>query len=67
MNLHTCTIQFSDDRILTYQTVEQSLDAIEQSDSSSISEITIDATDGRSIRTYQSKSLEESIESLMNL
>lgn len=67
MNLHTCTIVLKDNLTLTYDSVEQSLSVIDQHGSSSINNIFIDATDGQTIRSYHNLSVEESIESLMDL
>ncbi|WP_428775027.1 hypothetical protein [Vibrio sp.] len=67
MNLHRCTIVLNDDRILQCKTVEQSLNVIEKMDRQSVTNVIIDASDGINIHTYPGLTLEESIESLMNL
>ncbi|MFY2507542.1 hypothetical protein F0225_14365 [Vibrio pectenicida] len=67
MNLHTCTIVLKDNHKLTYHNVEKSLEIIEVHGASGISNILIDATDGQTIRSYYNLSVEESIESLMDL
>ncbi|MCF7505971.1 MULTISPECIES: hypothetical protein [Vibrio] len=67
MVLHTCRIVLSNQQVLTSQSVEQSLSFLEDEASNGISKIEIDATDGNQIHSYMSRSLEESIENLMNL
>jgi len=67
MVLHTCTIKLNNNTILKCKTVEQSLGAIESQEMSSISNVILDVEDGKDIKTYQHLTLEESIESLMNL
>ncbi|ERM58505.1 MULTISPECIES: hypothetical protein [Vibrio] len=67
MDLHTCRIVLSNQQILTSQSVEQSLSYLEDQADIGISMIEIDATDGNQIHSYMSRSLEESIENLMNL
>lgn len=67
MNLHTCRIVLKNKKIITSQSVEQSLGYLEGKAENGISMIQIDATDGHRIHSYQCHSLEESIENLMNL
>ena len=67
MVLHTCRIVLSNQQVLTSQSVEQSLGFLEDQAEQEISKIEIDATDGQTIHSYMSHSLEESIENLMNL
>ncbi|CAM3770844.1 MULTISPECIES: hypothetical protein [Vibrio] len=67
MNLHTCTIVLTNNHKLTYHNVEKSLEMIEEHGTSGISNILIDAVDGKTIRSYYHLSVEESIESLMDL
>ena len=67
MVLHTCRIVLSNQQVLTSQSVEQSLSFLEDKADNGISKIEIDATDGHTIHSYMSHSLEESIENLMNL
>ncbi len=67
MVLHTCTIKLNNNQILKCTTVEQSLGIIESQEVNSISNVILDVDDGNNIKTYQHLTLEESIESLMNL
>ena len=67
MVLHTCRIVLSNQQVLTSQSVEQSLGFLEEKADHGITKIEIDATDGHTIHSYMSHSLEESIENLMNL
>ena len=67
MNLHSCTIKLNDGSVLVCKTVEQSLGIIENQGKRNISHIKIDAQDGGAIYSYSDLSIEESIESLMNL
>ncbi|WP_299689183.1 hypothetical protein [uncultured Vibrio sp.] len=67
MDLHTCRIILSNQQVLISESVEQSLSFLEDKTDNGISKIEIDATDGETIHSYMSYSLEESIENLMNL
>jgi len=67
MNLHSCTITLSDESTLICKTVDQSLGIIEYNGTSNIERIFIDTIDGNHVRSYRDLSIEESIESLMNL
>ncbi|CAH0536215.1 hypothetical protein [Vibrio marisflavi] len=67
MVLHTCTIKLNNNKILKCKTVEQSLGIIESEALDNISNVILDVEDGTDIKTYQHLTLEESIESLMNL
>ncbi|MDN3612138.1 hypothetical protein ACODM8_15695 [Vibrio ostreicida] len=67
MNLHTCTIVLKDNHTLKCDNVEQSLGVIERHGISGINKISIDATDGQIVHSYNNLSIEESIESLMDL
>lgn len=67
MELHTCTIALKDKRVLVYQTVEQTLGALEHQTEDDIQSIDIEALDGQQILSYQGMSVEESLESLMSL
>ncbi|MDN3702649.1 hypothetical protein ACFFUO_02970 [Vibrio artabrorum] len=67
MDLHTCRIVLSNQQVLICQSVEQSLNLLEEQADKGIAKIEIDATDGHQIHSYLSHSLEESIENLMNL
>ncbi|RJX66569.1 hypothetical protein DZ860_20030 [Vibrio sinensis] len=67
MDLHACTIVLTDHSKLICKTVEQSLGMIEHHGQSRINQILIDAYDGQSVHSYQNLSIEESIESLMDL
>lgn len=67
MNLHSCTIVLKDDLTMTCNNVEQTLSIIDQHGSANIDRILIDALDGSAVRSYHQLSIEESIESLMNL
>lgn len=67
MNLHSCTIVLGDDLMMTFHNVEQSLGVIDEHGTANIHQILIDATDGHNVHSYHNLSVEESIESLMNL
>lgn len=67
MNLHLCTIILSDNSTLLCNTVEQCLSVIDDYGKDNIEKVFIDATDGVNINAYHKLSVEESIESLMNL
>ncbi|MDF2155215.1 hypothetical protein [Vibrio sp. CAU 1672] len=67
MNLHTCIIMLSNQRVITSNSVEYSLKLLETNSQHDISEIQINATDGATIHTYHYHNVEESLESLMNL
>ncbi len=67
MNLHSCTIVLNDELTMTCDNVEQTLGIIDQHGPTNIHRILIDAHDGQSIKRYHELSIEESIESLMNL
>ncbi len=67
MVLHPCRIVLSNQQVRTSESVEQSLGFLEEQAEQGISKIEIDATDGQTIHSYMSHSLEESIENLMNL
>ncbi len=68
MDLHTCVIVLKNQKVITSKSVEHSIGIIERdSQSNEISEIQINTTDGECIRTYHYNSVEESLESLMNL
>lgn len=67
MNLHSCTIVVNGNLTLTCDSVEQSLGVIDEHGLGSINQIMINASDGSRIHSYKNLSVEESIESLMNL
>lgn len=67
MDLHTCVIVLRNHKVITSKSVEHSIGIIERDSDNEISEIQINATDGVSIRTYHYRSVEDSLESLMNL
>ncbi|MGF1911325.1 hypothetical protein L4C38_18030 [Vibrio kasasachensis] len=67
MNLHLCTIILSDNSTLLCNTVEQCLSVIDDHGQDNIEKVFIDTTDGVNINAYHQLSVEESIESLMNL
>ncbi|QLK47633.1 hypothetical protein DR996_21575 [Vibrio owensii] len=67
MDLHTCVIVLRNHKVITSKSVEHSIGIIERDSDNEISEIQINATDGVNIRTYHYRSVEESLESLMNL
>ena len=67
MNLHLCTIVLSDHSTLICKTVDQSLGIIDSHGLSNINTILIEAKNGSGVHRYQTFSIEESIESLMNL
>ncbi|KGY14248.1 hypothetical protein NM22_01975 [Vibrio tubiashii] len=67
MNLHSCTIVLNDDLTMTCDSVEQTLNIIDQHGPNNINRILIDTFDGHSIQSYHELSIEESIESLMSL
>ncbi|WP_423840817.1 hypothetical protein ONE56_19725 [Vibrio mytili] len=67
MNLHTCVIVLRNQRVITSKSVDHSIGIIERDLSNEISEIQINTTDGKNIQTYHYNTIEESLESLMNL
>ncbi|WP_070968984.1 hypothetical protein [Vibrio sonorensis] len=67
MNLHTCTIVLNNQLKLTSSSVDQSLGFIDQYGHSSIEKVLIDASENGQIHSFHHLSLEESIESLMDL
>ena len=67
MNLHLCTIVLSDRSTLICKTVDQSLGIIDSHGPTNINTILIETKNGSSVQRYQTLSIEESIESLMNL
>ncbi|MEL7290365.1 MAG: hypothetical protein AAGJ78_04290 [Pseudomonadota bacterium] len=67
MNLHSCTIVLKDHLTMTCDDVEQTLGIIDQHGPANIDKILIEAFDGQAVRRYHELSIEESIESLMNL
>ncbi|AMF99816.1 MULTISPECIES: hypothetical protein [Vibrio] len=67
MDLHTCVIVLRNHKVITSKSVEHSIGIIERDSDNEISEIQINATDGVNIRTYHYHSVEDSLESLMNL
>lgn len=67
MNLHSCTIVLSNHSTLICKTVDQSLNMIDYHGPSNIDTIFIEANDGNHVLRYQALSIEESIESLMDL
>ena len=67
MDLHTCVIVLRNHKVITSKSVEHSIGIIERDSDNEISEIQINAADGVNIRTYHYRSVEDSLESLMNL
>ena len=67
MDLHTCVIVLRNHKVITSKSVEHSIGIIERDSDNEISEIQINATDGVNICTYHYSSVEDSLESLMNL
>ncbi|EGU44347.1 hypothetical protein VII00023_22689 [Vibrio ichthyoenteri ATCC 700023] len=67
MYLHSCTIVLCDHSKLICKTVDQSLGIIDYHGTSNIDAIEIKAKEGVRVHSYQTLSIEESIESLMNL
>ncbi|UUM31948.1 hypothetical protein NP165_16735 [Vibrio japonicus] len=67
MNLCTCTIVLKNKNSITFDNVEQSLGLIDQHGISNISNIKIEASDGKKTHSYNNLSIEDSIESLMSL
>ena len=67
MDLHTCVIVLKNHKVITSKSVEHSIGIIERDSDNEISEIQINATDGVNICTYHYNSVEDSLESLMNL
>lgn len=67
MNLHSCTLVLGDNMVMTCDNVEQTLGIIDEHGASNINRILIDATDGQNVHSFHHLSIEESIESLMNL
>ncbi|MEH0664398.1 hypothetical protein H4F18_10370 [Vibrio scophthalmi] len=67
MNLHTCTIVLKDNITMICDSVEQSLGYIDSHGAANIDHILIDASDGAHVQSFHHLSVEESIESLMNL
>ncbi len=67
MDLHTCVIVLRNHKVITSKSVEHSIGIIERESDNEISEIQINATDGVNICTYHYNSVEDSLESLMNL
>ncbi|EGU34330.1 hypothetical protein RJD39_18305 [Vibrio scophthalmi] len=67
MNLHSCTIVLRDHSKHICKTVEQSLGVIDSHGVTNIDAIEIQTLEGPTIHYYQTLSIEESIESLMNL
>ncbi|NOH77894.1 MULTISPECIES: hypothetical protein [Vibrio] len=67
MILQSCRITLTNQSIFICQSVEHSLDLLEAEFNNGISKVKIDASDGYDIHSYHFDSIEESIESLMNL
>ncbi|EDP59810.1 hypothetical protein [Vibrio sp. AND4] len=67
MNLHTCVIVLRNQRVITSKSVEHSIGILERDSDNEVSEVQINASDGMNIRTYHYRSVEDSLESLMNL
>ncbi|MBJ2148495.1 hypothetical protein JC606_19275 [Vibrio sp. IB15] len=67
MVLESCRITLTNQQIMISQSVESSLYLLEAEISNGISEVKIDADDGFQVHSYIFDSVEESIESLMNL
>ncbi|OEE81720.1 hypothetical protein OAI_11050 [Vibrio cyclitrophicus FF160] len=67
MVLQSCSITLINQKIMISQSVENSLDLLEAEINNGISKVKIDASDGYEIHSYNFDSVEESIESLMNL
>lgn len=67
MVLQSCSITLTNQQIMISQSVENSLDLLEAEINNRISKVKINASDGFQVRSYTFDSVEESIESLMNL
>ncbi|CAH6781746.1 conserved hypothetical protein [Vibrio chagasii] len=67
MVLESCRITLTNQQIMISQSVESSLYLLEAEINNGISEVKIDADDGFQVHSYIFDSVEESIESLMNL
>ncbi|AXY03600.1 MULTISPECIES: hypothetical protein [Vibrio] len=67
MDLHTCVIVLKNQKVITSKSVEHSIEILERDSDKEVSEIQINTTDGKNIRTYHYNCVEESLESLMNL
>ena len=67
MNLHTCVIVLRNQKVITSKSVEHSIGILERDSDNEVSEVQINASDGMNIRTYHYRSVEDSLESLMNL
>ncbi|CAK1897970.1 conserved hypothetical protein [Vibrio crassostreae] len=67
MVLQSCRITFTNQNIFICQSVEHSLSLLEAEINNGISKVRIEASDGYEVHSYHFDSIEESIESLMNL
>ncbi len=67
MDLHTCIIVLRNKKVITSNSVEDSLGIIENQGAKSIANIQINASDGSAIHTFHCKTVEDSLENLMNL
>ncbi|MCW8335800.1 hypothetical protein J4N42_15160 [Vibrio sp. SCSIO 43135] len=67
MDLERCVIVLRNHMEITCDSVEHSLGVIENNHSDEISAIKIDASDGSNIHSYHFNTIDESLESLMNL
>ncbi|CAK1693296.1 conserved hypothetical protein [Vibrio crassostreae] len=67
MVLQSCSITLMNQKIMISQSVEISLDLLDAEINNGISKVKINASDGYDIHSYNFDSVEESIESLMNL
>lgn len=67
MVLQSCRITLTNQNVFICQSVEHSLYLLEAEFNNGISKVKIDASDGYDIHSYHFDSIEESIESLMNL
>ncbi len=67
MTLQSCVITFTNKEILVGQSVETSLYLLESHVNNSISKVKIKTYDGFQERSYTFFSVEESLETLMNL
>ncbi|WP_116870084.1 hypothetical protein [Vibrio splendidus] len=67
MVLQSCRITLTNQNIFICQSVENSIGLLETEINNGISKVEIDVSDGYEIHSYHFDSIEESIESLMNL
>ncbi|CAH6816557.1 conserved hypothetical protein [Vibrio chagasii] len=67
MVLESCSITLTNQQIMVSQSVENSLYLLETEINNGVSKVKIDASDGYQVHSYTFDSVEESIESLMNL